>query len=86
MQLVNPPTWLLLIALCSGCGAPRATDSAACHDGSDHCAAADAPAGMRGVRRGHRLREARWRATTNRESGHADIGLEAVWETISERD
>ncbi|MEB3266437.1 MAG: hypothetical protein VKN13_07480 [Cyanobacteriota bacterium] len=70
----------LPLAACS----PRAGPSP-CIDGSQRCAAATAAPGSRSLRRGHRIRRYRWIPKTNRESGGADVGLQADWEPTHQR-
>jgi len=80
------------VALClgllmvGGCGiqADRPVSNA-CRDGGNSCAAAQAPAGMRQVLKGHRIVRSRWVEKTNKESGAPDIGMTAKWEPITER-
>lgn len=59
--------------------------SSPCVDGSQRCAAADAAPGSRSLRRGHRISRYRWIPKVNRESGGADVGLDAEWEPTSQR-
>ena len=80
--------WLPLVlasALLPGCSASPTADAAACLGGGQRCAAAQAPAGMRQVRRGHRIRQAHWLPRRNKESGLPDIGIQADWTPITER-
>jgi len=74
---------VLVLAGCGGQGDPSA--SAPCRDGGNSCAAAQTPAGMRQVLKGHRIVRAQWLEKTNKESGVPDIGVKAVWEPITER-
>ncbi|QVL52270.1 MAG: hypothetical protein KFB97_12605 [Cyanobium sp. M30B3] len=74
---------LIVLAGCSGQGSRWA--EGACRDGTANCAAAEAPAGMRQVRRGHRMVSTEWVERTNRESGGLDIGLKARWAPVIER-
>ena len=79
---------LLAASLCALAGCSwqgRRPAEGACADGTSHCAAAQAPAGMRQVRRGHRMVTTEWVERTNRESGGADIGLNAQWAPVTER-
>jgi hypothetical protein len=77
------PFILVLLVGCSGQG--RRWAEGACRDGSANCAAAQAPAGMRQVRRGHRMVGTEWVKRPNRESGGLDIGLKARWAPVTER-
>ena len=74
---------VLLLAGCGIKGDPSA--SSACRDGGTSCAAAQTPAGMRQVLKGHRIVKAQWVEKTNKESGAPDIGMKAEWEPITER-
>lgn len=79
----DPVRHLLLVALllapgCSGQPSP-------CRDGGRSCAAAQAPAGLRGVRKGYRILRSHWLEKTNRESGVPDIGIQAEWTPLVER-
>jgi hypothetical protein len=69
-----------------GCLTTKPHRDSVCRDGSDHCAAAAAPAGMRAVRKGFRIKHVRWIDTINRESGVPDLGLQAEWEPTTRRD
>jgi hypothetical protein len=64
-------SWSLL-----GCGT---SGRGACLDGRRLCAAAEAPPGMRVVRRGYRIGRYHWLRRANRESGVPDVGIEAEW-------
>jgi hypothetical protein len=79
--------WLLLpLALLAGCGVRvGGSDQGPCADGGSSCAAAEAPLGMRQVRKGHRFVRAQWVEKTNKESGSPDIGIKAQWAPITER-
>jgi hypothetical protein len=77
------PLILVVRAGCSGQG--RRWADGACRDGTANCAAAQAPAGMRQLRRGHRMVSTEWVERPNRESGGPDIGLKARWAPVSER-
>lgn len=76
---------LLMLGGCHGAPADSSGDSRpACLDGGRACAAAAVPPGQRGVRHGYRIRRFHWREKTNRETGAADVGLQADWEATSE--
>jgi hypothetical protein len=79
------PWSLTVIAGCSWQGQVRGPADGACADGTSNCAAAQAPAGMRQVRRGHRMVNAEWMERSNLESGGADIGLNAQWAPVTEQ-
>jgi hypothetical protein len=76
--------WIVLVsaALIGGCAATPSV----CLDGGRSCAAAQAPAGMRRVRKGHRIIRADWLEKTNKESGVPDIGIQAEWAPVVERE
>ena len=69
---------LLLVSGCSGQPSP-------CRDGGRSCAAAQAPAGLRSVRKGYRILRSHWLEKTNKESGVRDIGIKAEWAPLVER-
>lgn len=78
--------FLVPLAMLSGCPQrAQPPQSNACFDGSPSCAAAEAPRGMRHVLKGHRMVRAQWVQKNNRESGAPDIGLQAEWEPLTER-
>jgi hypothetical protein len=77
--LLTPLTALLLLG---SCGTP---EQGVCLDGGSSCAAADAPAGMRQVLKGHHLVGVEWTGKTNKESGVPDIGIKGQWAPITER-
>lgn len=77
------PLILVVLAGCSEQG--RSWADGACRDGTANCAAAQAPAGMRQLRRGHRMVSTEWVERPNLESGGLDIGLKARWAPLSER-
>jgi hypothetical protein len=60
--------------------------SGPCLDGGHRCAAALAEPGQRRVRRGHRIWAYGWTRRPNRESGGADLGLQADWQPTVEQD
>ncbi len=79
----DPVRHLLLVALllapaCSGEPSP-------CRDGGRSCAAAQAPAGLRSVRKGYRIFRSNWLEKTNKESGVPDVGIQAEWAPLVER-
>ena len=85
---MRAPWWLPLLlasALLPGCISLSRNEAPACLGGGQRCAAAQAPAGMRQVRHGHRIQRARWLARRNKESGLPDIGIQAEWAPITER-
>lgn len=76
--------WIALVSgsLIGGCAAIPSV----CLDGGRSCAAAQAPAGMRSVRKGHRIIRSHWLEKTNKESGVPDIGIRAEWAPLVERE
>lgn len=79
-------TALTLLLLLGSCWNPnRGGHEGACFNGGSACAAADAPPGMRTVRKGYRITQTDWMEKTNRESGVPDIGIKAKWQPITER-
>ena len=78
-----PVRQFLLAALLplAGCSAQPSV----CRDGGRSCAAAQAPAGMRSVRKGHRIVRSQWLKKTNKESGVPDIGIQAEWAPVVEQ-
>jgi hypothetical protein len=81
----------LLLVGCSlaADGPPLATPApgpSPCRDGSRRCAAAAAMSGSRSLRRGHRIHRYRWIPKINRESGEADVGLQADWQPTWQRE
>ena len=71
---------LMLLLLASGCS----LEPSPCRDGGRSCAAAQAPAGLRGVRKGYRIIRSQWMDKTNKESGVPDIGIKAEWAPVVE--
>lgn len=77
---------LVLLALLSACTPQvQQPQDSSCFNRGSTCAAAEAPRGMRRVLKGHRMVRAQWLQKTNRESGVPDIGIQAEWEPITER-
>jgi hypothetical protein len=68
------------LLLVSGC----CSQPSVCLDGGQSCAAAQAPAGLRGVRKGYRIIRSQWMEKTNKESGVPDIGIKAEWAPVVE--
>jgi hypothetical protein len=83
MRALSALPLLLLLGSCGIQG--QSTQDSACLNGGSSCAAADAPAGMRQVLKGHRMVKAQWIEKTNKESGALDIGIRAQWAPITER-
>jgi hypothetical protein len=76
---------LPLFLLLGSCGIrEQSTRVGVCLKGRSSCAAAEAPAGMRQVFKGHRMVRAEWIEKTNKESGVPDIGVKAEWAPITE--
>lgn len=80
---------LLMTLLAPGCrgrehGADGTDRASPCANGSSSCAAAQAPPGLRQVRKGHRMIRTHWLDKTNKESGAPDIGIQADWAPIRE--
>ena len=69
---------LLLVSGCSGQPSP-------CRDGGRSCAAAQAPAGLRSVRKGYRIIRSQWMEKMNKESRVPDIGIQAEWAPLVEQ-
>ena len=69
---------LLIVPGCSGEPSP-------CRAGGRSCAAAQAPAGLRSVRKGYRILRSHWLEKTNKESGVPDVGIQAEWAPLVER-
>lgn len=77
---------LALVLALAGCPwRSSGSGESPCADGGSGCAAANAPAGQRAVRRGFRIVNSRWLNRTNKESGRPDIGIQAEWAPITER-
>ena len=72
---------LVVLLLAPGCGGQPSP----CRDRGWSCAAAQAPAGLRSVRKGDRILRSHWLEKTNKESGVPDIGIQAEWAPLVER-
>jgi hypothetical protein len=81
---IRPSLLLLVPLLLSGCSSvpPTAAEASACRGRQSTCAATDAQPGLRESFRGHRLVRMRWLNKANRESGEADIGIQADSQAI----
>lgn len=79
------PFLSLVLALPLAACAWHSRGQSPCADGESGCAAADAPAGQRAVRRGFRIVNSRWLNRSNKKSGQPGIGIQADWAPITER-
>lgn len=73
LPVAEPVKHVIVAALlhAAGCSA----QPSGCRDSGSSCAAAQAQAGMREVRRGHRIIWSHWLEKVNKESGVPDIGI-----------
>ncbi len=82
---MRPGTALPLMLLLGACSIQaESAHRSPCLDGGSSCAAAQAPAGMRQVLKGHRMVKTKWMETINKESGVPDIGVKAEWKAITQ--
>jgi|1048.fasta_scaffold11186_5 hypothetical protein len=81
---IRPCLLLVVPLLLNGCASdpPTAAEASACRGMQRTCAATDAQPGLRESFRGHRLVRMRWLNKANRESGAADIGIQADSQAI----
>ena len=72
---------LMVLLLAPGCSG----EPSPCSNGGQSCAAAQAPAGLRSVRKGYRILRSHWLEKINKESGVPDFGIQAEWAPLVER-